>query len=164
MSTTAISTNSSGQPIDGTAGTTIGNVSQDQLGPTEFLNLLMDQLKYQDPNNPADPTQSLTQLAQMTSVEQQQQIAQSTAQSASANAVSSAVTLIGDSVTYIDQHTGKDVTGTVQSVQITSNGPTLTIGGVAGIAPSTITSVTAASGSSTAGSGSSAAAGGTGAS
>lgn len=147
MSSTAISTDTNGQPITGTAGTAIGNVSQQQLGPNQFLNLLMDQLKYQNPTSPADPSQYMNQLAQMSSVEQETNIAQSTAQSASANAVTSAVSLIGDNVTYINQSTGKDITGTVQSVQITSSGPTLTIAGVGGIAPSTITSVTGGSGS-----------------
>ena len=147
MSTTAISTNANGQPVTGTAGTSIGNVSQQQLGPNQFLDLLMDEMKYQNPSSPTDPTQYMSQLAQMSSVEQETNIAQSTSQSASATAVSSAVSLIGDSVTYINQSTGKDLTGTVQSVQIGSSGPTLTIGGVGGIAPSTITAVTGGSGS-----------------
>jgi flagellar basal-body rod modification protein FlgD len=145
MSTTAISTNSDGTPITGTTGSTIGNTSQDHLGANQFLDLLMDQLKYQNPASPTNPTQYMSQLAEMSSVQQETSIAQSTSQSATSTAVSSAVGLIGDTVTYTDQKTGDAVNGQVQSVQITSNGPTLTINGVTGIAPSTVTSVTAAS-------------------
>ncbi len=144
MSTTPISTSTDGQPIAGTSGTTIGNTSANQLGPDQFLDLLMDQLKYQDPSNPTDPNQYMAELAQMSSVEQEQSIATSTSQSASAGAVTAAVGLIGHSVTYTDASTGNPVTGTVQSVQIGSSGPTLTIGGVAGIAPSTVTAVSGA--------------------
>jgi flagellar basal-body rod modification protein FlgD len=161
MSTTAISTNADGTAITGTSGTSIGNTSQDQLGANQFLDLLMDQLKYQNPASPTNPTQYMSQLAEMSSVQQETSIAQSTSQNASSSAVSSAVGLIGDTVSYTDQKTGDAVSGQVQSVQITSNGPTLTIDGVAGIAPSAVTSVTAGSGS---GSGSSASSTSTGAS
>jgi ribosomal protein L35AE/L33A len=89
----------------------------------------------------------------MTSVEQETNTAQNTMTTAQAQSVSQAVSLIGDSVTYVDQTTGNKVTGTVDSVQITSSGPTLTVAGVAGIALSTIVNVTGAGGS-TAGAGS----------
>ena len=36
-----------------------------------FLNLLVTQLKNQDPTNPSDPTQFLSQLASFSGVEQQ---------------------------------------------------------------------------------------------
>jgi flagellar basal-body rod modification protein FlgD len=144
--TTPITTGSNGNPIAGTPGTQIANASATTLSSTEFLNLMMDQLKNQDPLSPSssDPTQYLNELAQMTSVEQATNTAQSTAQSATEQAVSQAVALIGDSITYKDRTSGQDVTGSVGSVQITSSGPTLTVGGVSGIDPSTITNVTKA--------------------
>jgi hypothetical protein len=55
--------------------------------------------------------------------------------------------MIGDTVTYTDKTTGDPITGTVNSVQITSSGPTLTVAGVAGVDLSTITNVTADSSS-----------------
>ena len=68
----------------------------------------MDSLQNQDPLNPSssDPTQYLTELAQMTSVEQETNTAQNTQDTAQAQSVSQAVGLIGDTVTYIDQTTG----------------------------------------------------------
>jgi flagellar basal-body rod modification protein FlgD len=150
MSTTPISTNAAGQPITGTAGSSVSNPTATSLNSSEFLDLMMTELTHQDPTNPdsSDPTQYLTELAQMTSVEQETNTAQSTAQSASAQAVTAAVSLIGDTISYISQTTGQTVTGTVNSVQITGSGPTLTVNGLAGIAPSTVTDVEGSSSSS----------------
>lgn len=135
------STDTSGTTISGTPGTTLSNNSATALGSNQFLDLMMVQLTHQDPSNPTDPTQYMSELAQFTAVEQETDTAQSTAQSASAEAVSAAVGLIGHTISYTDQTTGKAVSGAVQSVQITSSGPTLTVGGIAGIAPSTVTQV-----------------------
>ena len=43
--------------------------ANNQLNENTFLTLLVAQLKYQDPMNPADSTQFLTQTAQFTEVE-----------------------------------------------------------------------------------------------
>jgi flagellar basal-body rod modification protein FlgD len=149
-STPAVGTNSAGQAEQGTQGSTIANNSATSLSTNEFLDLMMDELENQDPMNPSssDPTQYLTELAQMTSVEQETDTAQNTMNTAQAQSVSQAVGLIGDSVTYVDPTTGDKTTGTVNSVQITSSGPTLTVDGNAGIALSTIVNVASASGDS----------------
>ena len=74
---------------------------------------MMDELEKQDPLNPSssDPTQYLTELAQMTSVEQETNTAQNTQDTAQAQSVSQAVGLIGDTVTYVDQTTGDKLVG-----------------------------------------------------
>jgi len=150
ISTPSVGTNSSGQAEQGTSGSSIDNSSATTLSTNQFLDLMMDELENQDPLNPSssDPTQYLTELAQMTSVEQETNTAQNTMDTAQAQSVSQAVSLIGDSVTYIDQTSGAQVTGDVNSVQITSSGPTLTVNGQTGIALSSITNVTAATGTS----------------
>jgi flagellar basal-body rod modification protein FlgD len=135
------STNSSGQAISGTPGSKLSGGSNSVLGPDAFLQLMMTQLTHQDPTQPSDPTQYLSELAQFTQVEQATNTAQSTAQSAAEQAVTAAVSLIGHTVSYTDQSTGQTVSGTVQKVAITSNGPTLTIGGIADIPPSSVTEV-----------------------
>ena len=136
-----VSTNASGAPVQGTVGDKLKNGSNSTLGPDAFLQLMMTQLTHQDPTQPSDPTQYLSELAQFTQVEQETNTAQSTAQSATAQAVSSAVSLIGHTVSYLDQQSGQTVSGTVQKVAITSSGPTLTINGIDGIAPSSVTEV-----------------------
>ncbi|HET9074884.1 MAG TPA: flagellar hook capping FlgD N-terminal domain-containing protein [Solirubrobacteraceae bacterium] len=141
---TVTSTGINGQTISGTPGSTLQNPTATQLNGNEFLQLMMAQLQNQDPTNPSnqDPTQFMAELAQMTQVEQETKMAQSTAQSASQQAVATAVGLIGDTVTYTDKSTGQPVSGEVQSVQITAAGPTLTVNGVTGINPAGITAVT----------------------
>jgi flagellar basal-body rod modification protein FlgD len=150
MSTT-IDTNSSGQTETSTSGSSISNSSAENISSSEFLDLMMDSLEDQNPLDPSssDPTQYLSELAQMTSVEQETDTAQNTQDTAQAQSVSQAVGLIGDSVTYTNQTTGASVTGTVNSVQITSSGPTMTVDGVAGVLLSSVTNVTQPSSSST---------------
>jgi flagellar basal-body rod modification protein FlgD len=152
VSTPSATTNSTGQTEQGTSGSSISNSSATTISSTEFLDLMMDSLENQNPLDPSssDPTQYLTELAQMTSVEQETDTAQNTQDTAQAQSVSQAVGLIGDSVTYTDQSTGASVTGTVSSVQITSSGPTMTVDGVAGVLLSSVTNVTQPSGSGTA--------------
>jgi flagellar basal-body rod modification protein FlgD len=90
--------------------------------------------------NSSDPTQYVTELAQFTSLEQQTNTAQSTAQSASANQASQALALLGHTVSYIDP-AGNSGTGVVQKVDFTTSGPSLTVNGVSGIQPSGVSEV-----------------------
>jgi flagellar basal-body rod modification protein FlgD len=154
VSTSSVGTNSAGQTLQGTSGTTIGNSSADNISTNEFLDLMLTSLQNQNPLDPSsqDPTQYLTELAQMTGVEQETATSQNTSATAQSQSVSQAIGLIGDTVTYTDQSTGSPITGTVNSVQITSSGPTITVDGVAGIDLSTLTNVTAASAATTTGS------------
>jgi flagellar basal-body rod modification protein FlgD len=116
--------------------------SKSILGKDQFLQLMMAELKNQNPMSASssDPMQYVTELAQFTSLEQATNTAQSTAQTATAQQTSAAVGLIGHNVNYLDAN-GASATGTVQSVEITSSGPTLTIGGNSGISPSSVTKV-----------------------
>jgi len=115
----------------GTTGTTFTNPN-DNLGENDFLKLMMDQLKNQDPLNPSDPTQYMAELANFSSLEQQTQIAQSTASAATQQASTSALGLLGHTVSYKDA-SGVTQTGTVSKVDFTSSGPALTIGTTSGI-------------------------------
>lgn len=155
MSVPAVSTDNNGNTAQGTPGSSIGNDSATNLSSSQFLDLMMVELTHQDPTNPdsSDPTQYLTQLAQLTSVEQETNTAQNTSESATEQAVGQAVGLIGDTVTYVDQKSGDQVTGTVNSVQITSSGPSLTVDNNAGIDPATVINVSPAGSSGTDGSG-----------
>ncbi len=90
------------------------------LAPNEFLNLLVDNLKYQDPLDPTSSADLLTQLASLSQVQTQQQIAETDETSAAAN-------LIGDTITGSDA-AGAPVTGAVTGFSLTSSGPTLEVG------------------------------------
>jgi flagellar basal-body rod modification protein FlgD len=114
--------------------------SKDTLGPDSFLKLMMTQLQSQDPLSPSDPTQYLSELAQFTSVEQMTQTSESTTKMAAAQSTSSALALLGHNVTYIDP-SGNQLSGSVQKVDFSSSGPSLTIDGVSGIDPSSVSQV-----------------------
>ena len=109
------------------------------LNEGDFLNLMMDQMKNQDPLNPSDPTQYMSELASFSSLDEQIQIQESSSQSASNQAASSALQMLGQNVNYTDGN-GDTGSGTVTAVDFTSAGPTLTIGGTSGVTLSEITS------------------------
>ena len=54
------------------SASTSGSTGLNQLDNSQtFLELLVAQLKNQDPTNPADPTQFMTEIAQLTAVQSQ---------------------------------------------------------------------------------------------
>ncbi len=111
------------------------------LGKDDFLKLMVAQLQSQDPLQPTESSAYIGQLAQFTELEQVTNMAQSTEHSAAAQNVAQAVALIGHKVSCLNTSTGEAHQGMVQSVQITGSGATLTVEGVTGIEPSTITAV-----------------------
>jgi flagellar basal-body rod modification protein FlgD len=112
-----------------------------ELGKNDFLKLMIAQLQAQNPLEPTEGAAYIGQLAQFSQLEQVTNLAQSSEQSAAAQRVAQAVALIGHTVSSTDPSTGATHEGTVQSVQITSSGATLTVEGLAGIELSTITKV-----------------------
>lgn len=106
----------------GTAGATGNN----QLDKDAFLKLLVAQLKYQDPSKPADSSEFLAQTAQFTLVEKMEDLAKSQATLASSSQLSSATSLVGTTITYLQS--GVSHTGTVSGVSISDGVPTLLVG------------------------------------
>lgn len=142
-------------PTGSTDTSTIGGVSTtaaaagatSSLNEGDFLDLMMDQLQNQDPLNPADPTQYMSELASFSSLDEEMQIQQSDSQTAANQSASSALQMLGQTVSYTDSN-GDTQTGTVSSVDFTSSGPTLTIGGISGIDLSQVIGATATSSTS----------------
>jgi len=93
-----------------------------------FLNLLVAQLRYQDPMNPADSGEFLAQSAQFTSLEKMEAVADQTAALLATSISFGASNMVGKNVTYIDAD-GASVTGVVDSVSFDVTGPMLQIGG-----------------------------------
>jgi len=126
----------------------VNDSPQATLGKDDFLKLLVTQLQNQDPTNPTDSSQFMSQLAQFSSLEQETNISQSVDGLASTDSVTQGLDLLGRQITY-NGSDGKPASGTVDSVAITSNGVTLDVGGVS-VQPSDITNVgLAGSGTST---------------
>jgi len=60
---------SGGEKVVSEGDTKLFKASKDEMGKDSFLNLLVAQLKYQDPLNPAEDTQFVSQLAQFSQLE-----------------------------------------------------------------------------------------------
>ena len=111
------------------------------LDKDTFLKLLVEQLRHQDPTAPADSSEWTAQMAQFSTVEQLTNLATSTHDTAKTTEINQAVGLLGRTVSY-DDGSESLVTGVVQRVDLGSEGPTLTINGVSGIAPGDLSDVT----------------------
>ncbi len=98
----------------------IASATNGLLNPNQFLSLLVDSLKYQNPLNPTSSAQFLSQLAALSQVQSEQQIAQT-------QQVAAATSLIGQVVSGSDL-SGAPVSGTATGFSITPNGPTINVG------------------------------------
>src|SRR5580698_8296184 len=103
----------------GTSGTgsTSSTTSSDssissQLGPTAFLQLLTTQLSNQDPLNPMDDTQSVSQLAQFSALQASQNLETSFSNFQSNFAVLQSSALVGKNVT-VNSTDGSGNTSTI---------------------------------------------------
>jgi len=114
--------------------------SNGALGKDAFLKMFVAQLSHQDPMNPMQDAEFMGQMASFSTLEQVSNLAAANQQIASHLASTSAVGLIGRTVTYVD---ADDVphTGTVEKVTTTDGKPYLTVDGTAGVDPSSITQV-----------------------
>ena len=108
---------------------------------TTFLQLLVAQLKYQDPMNPAQGTEFLAQTAQFTMVEKLTSLAQQSSDSLAAQRAVEATSMVGRTITYTDAN-GATASGVVSGVTLAATGPTLTVGSDS-VALSSVQSVTA---------------------
>jgi flagellar basal-body rod modification protein FlgD len=108
-----------------------------------FLQLLVAQLRYQDPMNPADTGEFLSQSAQFTSLEKMQEVADQTALVLGAQIAFGASGLVGREVSYTLAD-GTSGTGQVGSVTFDVAGPVLDVDGVA-VPIGLVNSVTAGS-------------------
>ncbi len=111
----------------GTPTTTSPATGLGALGPDAFLQLLVAQLKYQNPMEPTDGTQFMQQTAQFTQVETLQTLANTQEQLMNLTQFSLAVGLTGKTVEAIAAD-GSRVSGQVGGVRFTADGPELEIG------------------------------------
>ena len=102
-----------------------------EMGKDAFLKLLVAQLKYQDPMNPADGTEFISQTAQFTVVERLENLVkQNEAMMQSQNAVAG-TTLIGKHIKWTaleSDEADAPTDGVVTGVKLTSDGPILMVG------------------------------------
>ena len=124
----------------GTAALSNPNATLDKDG---FLKLFITQLQHQDPSAPMDASESVAQMAQFSMVEGMNNMQTTNSSIASSLNTSSAVGLIGRTVSYVDDK-GELQTGKVDRVATTKDGKaSLTVAGKPGIDPSLIAEVSA---------------------
>ena len=92
---------------------------------TEFLTLLFTQLKNQDPTNPMDSTQMLSQQAQFESLEQMQNMNSNFVASIALQNTTQAASMLGKTVTGTVNNVS--TTGLVQGVDFSSGSPMLVV-------------------------------------
>ena len=98
-----------------------------QVDGQMFLKLLVAQLKYQDPMNPAKGTEFLAQTAQFTMVEKINELAKSMTEVLASERQASAGNMIGRWVSATTAE-GTEVNGVVTGTRLESGGPILTVG------------------------------------
>ncbi|WP_029430791.1 flagellar hook assembly protein FlgD [Blastococcus sp. URHD0036] len=100
----------------------------DQNSKDMFLKLLVAQMRYQDPSNPASTTEFMSQTATFTQVEKLEELATQNASLVTLQKSLSAGALVGHTVSWTDEN-GATQTGTVSSVRFGDDEPTAVVGG-----------------------------------
>jgi flagellar basal-body rod modification protein FlgD len=116
------------------------SASNGELGKDDFLKLFVAQLSHQDPMNPMNDQDMMGQMASFSQLEQITNMAAANQSIATSLSSTSAVGLIGRTVTYVDKDKVAH-TGTVEKVTVTDGKPSLTVSGTDGVDPLTITQV-----------------------
>jgi flagellar basal-body rod modification protein FlgD len=112
------------------------------LDSEAFMNLLVTQLKNQDPSSPMDTNQMISQTTQLAMMEQLTSMNSTGTESFALQMRIAASALVGQQVGY-NESDGNPVTRTASSVTFTGKTPTVTIDGVS-VALDSITGVTQA--------------------
>lgn len=97
------------------------------LGQNAFLQLLVTQLKYQDPNQPMDNQAFIAEMAQFQSLSSLQQIQTSTQSTLNASQATEALGLVGKTVQLTDT-SGQAVSGVVSAVSFKAGVPQIVVG------------------------------------
>ena len=115
-----------GKLVTGTTSTTSTKTTSTTVDKTDFMNLLVAQMKYQDPLEPTSNTEWVSQYATFSELEQMQNMSNSLT-------LSRASGLVGNDVIidHTDSTTGKEtvITGKVDYVTYVNNKAYLSVGG-----------------------------------
>ena len=103
---------------------------QQEMNADVFMQLLVTQLRNQDPSSPMDTNEMLAQTTQLASMEQLTTMTKLTEENFSLNMRAAASALLGQSVDYKDAD-GKTASGTVSSVTFAAKVPVVNVNGVA---------------------------------
>jgi flagellar basal-body rod modification protein FlgD len=113
-----------------TSSTNGTRAPQQSMNADVFMQLLVTQLRNQDPSSPMDTNEMLAQTTQLASMEQLTTMTKLTEENFSLNMRAAASALLGQSVDYTDAD-GKTASGTVSSVTFAAKVPVVNVNGVA---------------------------------
>ena len=111
-------------------GTQTNSAGSNVIGPNGFLQLLTTEMMNQDPTSPQDPTQSVTQLAQFSALQYQQQLTGAFQGFESNFGVMQTASLIGKQVTVAAQNpdgSSSSVAGTINGIVVQNGQPYFTM-------------------------------------
>ena len=100
----------------------------DQMGKDMFLQLLVAQMRYQDPNSPASTTEFMSQTATFSQVEKLEELTKQNAEALGLQRSLSAGALVGHTVSWTDA-SGATKSGAVTSVRFDYGEPVAVVGG-----------------------------------
>jgi flagellar basal-body rod modification protein FlgD len=118
-----VATDSPAASTSGTSTSTGTSADKDM-----FMQLLVAQMRYQDPSNPTDSSQFLAQSAQFTALEKMQTVADQTTQLVGLQVAFGASSMVGKTVSYPSSD-GSIKTGVVSAARFESSGPVLQVNG-----------------------------------
>ena len=116
----SVSSTSSTSSSGGSSSTT-RTLPQKNLSATDFINLMVTQLQNQDPLQPTDSSQLLSQMSQIGQLQASTSLQTTLSQIMMQNQLTSAGNLIGKHVTGMDAQ-GNTFKGVVNSVKMKSDG------------------------------------------
>ena len=142
MSTTINTTTPTPNSTTGTSTTGTTSNANLNLTPTDFLNMMVQQLQNQDPLNPTSSQDLLAQMSQIGQLQSSTTLQTTLQNFGNQTALSSASSMIGKSVTGTDANSNP-LSGVVTSVQVAGgnvsmeldNGTTMPLGNVTAISP-----------------------------
>ncbi len=115
-----------------------------QVATTDFLELLTVQLKNQDPINPVQQEDFISQLAQFSQLENSEELNASFASLLKLQQISQGIDLVGKEVTYLDPSSSQLQTGAVDeffvdqgNIQLMINGQSISVDLISGVRAAT---------------------------
>ncbi len=90
--------------------------ARDELGKDAFLELLTTQLKHQDPLEPMDNTQFISQMAEFSSLEQMNNMNETLGEFLQTQKIADGASLIGKTVESINEETGEKIQSKVSEI------------------------------------------------
>ena len=121
--------------IDAISGVETASTVQASIGDAggldkdAFLQLLVAQIRYQNPLEPLDGQEYLAQTAQFTMVESMEKLAEAQAESLAFHRATLSAQMLGTEVSGYDAATGLPVTGVVNGVMFNAGSPQLIVDG-----------------------------------